>query len=496
MSRTSPSLALLSAVLALVVPAAPRAQTHAVHVLDGGGPVFATPRAINAAGQIAGEGEVFQQSAENQPMVWAGGMPSLLPLLPGDDFGRALGLDSHGTLVGESAAAVMQGTALALERHAVRWSAGQVAALSDDVTSGPPLELLTALDIDDAGRIIGEGLATPGGPTRGWLLDHGQLTELGGLTPGGALFPRQIGAFGRVVGFGTAADGWEHAFVWQSGVLHDLHDAAHGILGSRAFDLDAAGRIVGSADFIVGGELLTFAVLWKPDGTLLNLGHVDIPDESEPPGPDASEALGINALGDVVGISQDYGHGTIGFLWRDGVMRDLNDLVALPEPGFVIYGATDIDDTGRIVAFGGTTVPKAVLLVPDGGGGYLAYGAGCAGSGGITPVLGGLGQPSPGAPAGIALTVGLGGAHGLLLLGLSDQPLPFKPGCTFEIAPLLSLVLPLSLPGAGAGNGTLVIPTVLPASAPSVEVFLQAAFADAGAEHGVSLSNALRMSVR
>ena len=77
-----------------------------------------------------------------------------------------------------------------------------------------------------------------------------------------------------------------------------------------------------------------------------------------------SQARGINAAGWVVGgalTGGDLAHH--GFLFADGQMWDLSDLVL---PGLEIVHALGIDDAGNIVAMaarGAGDVP--VLLVPE-----------------------------------------------------------------------------------------------------------------------------------
>ena len=80
-----------------------------------------------------------------------------------------------------------------------------------------------------------------------------------------------------------------------------------------------------------------------------------------------SEALGINESGQVVGVS--YGAGFShphAFLWQDGVMMDLNDLIPAGS-NLTLQVAGDINDRGEITgtAFDSTTkTSPAFLAVP------------------------------------------------------------------------------------------------------------------------------------
>src|SRR5262245_16288075 len=65
-------------------------------------------------------------------------------------------------------------------------------------------------------------------------------------------------------------------------------------------------------------------------------------------GGDSSQALGLNNLGDVVGVATTAGGASHGFLHRNGEMFDLGTL-----PGGSSSSATAINDRGDIVGYGG-----------------------------------------------------------------------------------------------------------------------------------------------
>ena len=84
-----------------------------------------------------------------------------------------------------------------------------------------------------------------------------------------------------------------------------------------------------------------------------------------------SAAARVNRHGHIVGNvtrPRPFGAGTVthGFLYRDGVMRDLNDLID-PRLGLEIITAQDINDLGNIVGSAqlrGTGPTRAVILTP------------------------------------------------------------------------------------------------------------------------------------
>jgi hypothetical protein len=131
---------------------------------------------------------------------------------------------------------------------------------------------------------------------------------------------------------------------------------------------------------------------------------------------------------------------------------------------------------------------------PGCGGFQLPYGAGLAGKGGATPLLGVVGCPDIGEAFTISVNSVVGGAPGLLFAGLLPAALPFKGG-TFLLGSV-ALSLPITVGGAPgvAGAGSLALPALLASPVlAGVDIYLQTAFHDVVAAHGVSLSNGVRL---
>jgi probable HAF family extracellular repeat protein len=113
---------------------------------------------------------------------------------------------------------------------------------------------------------------------------------------------------------------------------------------------------------IVDGQLsLNFlAFLWTKERGMQDLGTL--------PGDAISEALGINDQGQVVGVSFTAGFASArAFIWQDGVMKDLNTLVAKNPSNISLIVAADINARGEITGEAFDTSAKtnpAFLAIP------------------------------------------------------------------------------------------------------------------------------------
>ncbi len=124
----------------------------------------------------------------------------------------------------------------------------------------------------------------------------------------------------------------------------------------------------------------------------------------------------------------------------------------------------------------------------------IPYGAGLAGNGGHVPLLGMIGCPDIGQLFTISIDSVVGGAGGVLFVGLAPAALPFKGG-TFLVGSLAAQIAVVvgGSPGV-AGAGSLALPALLadPILA-GLDIYMQAGFADAAAVKGVSLTNGLHL---
>jgi len=233
--------------------------------------------------------------------VWEGGAMRALPTLGGNN-GFATGSNDRGQIAGWAENTVHDATCVppqVLQFRAVVWGPGR-----NQIRELPPLPGDTS------------GAATA-------LNDRGQVVGISGTCD-------------QAVGRFTAA----HAVLWEDGRVTDI-----GNLGGDSWNTPMAinerGDIVGFAsqpgDDPDNPNLRAF--LWTRGGGIQNLGTL--------PGDVYSEAHGINERRQVVGISCDATGACRAFLWQNGVMQDLNALVAPGYPG-VLTNGQDINDLGVI----------------------------------------------------------------------------------------------------------------------------------------------------
>jgi probable HAF family extracellular repeat protein len=281
---------------------------------------------------------------------------------------------------------------------------GGVRAFTWDSTHGmQDLETLgvdglsDAFAVSPAGLIVGDAPAPIfGNPRHAFLNDHGTVTDLG--TFGGPLSAaRGVNDAGQVVGWAETDDPYEdeHAFLWDGpnglqdlGTLGGLASTAwainssglvvgHSFDGPRAFVWDSVSGMheigggirsgaygVNDAGQVVGGQVVSSSIgdaFLYDGGTLTDLGNL---------GHGVAGALAINDAGVIVGgaTARDSWSGH-GFVYADGVMTDLNDLVP-PDSGLTIRQANGINNAGQIVGQAQDRFSHnyAILLTPDDGG--------------------------------------------------------------------------------------------------------------------------------
>ena len=127
-------------------------------------------------------------------------------------------------------------------------------------------------------------------------------------------------------------------------------------------------------------------------------------------------------------------------------------------------------------------------------GSSLAYGVGCAGSGGFVPVISLTGCAAAGGQLVLQIEQCLGGSIAVLMFGTSQAALPLN-GCLLNVSPVLPLFPSVPLMGAGPGQGQATLNITLPSGMSGVTVTTQAFGVDSGVARGWSNSNGIELVI-
>lgn len=261
--------------------------------------------------------------------VWKDGKMTALATLGGYD-GFTTGVNNRGQIVGWAETAEHDPTCNANNQvqqfEAVVWGPGRQHRIH-------ALPLYPG-DLDSAATSINQ---------------KGQIVGISGLC-------------GGAVGGETA----EHMVMWYHDRVAHVLPSLGGSYWNTPMDINNRGDVVGFSDLAgdAVGSPNFHAFFWsrrpfmcggKETVGTCNLGAL--------PGDFLSEALGVNDHGQVVGVSYPSGQA---FIWQNGVMTNLNGLVA-PGTTLVLTDAQDINDRGMITGQAydpATRVFSAFVAIP------------------------------------------------------------------------------------------------------------------------------------
>ncbi len=196
-----------------------------------------------------------------------------------------------------------------------------------------------------------------------WEPRQGRIQQLRPLPGDSTSAATAINSRGQVVGISGDCDiavgqlSARHSVLWENGTPTNIGD-----LGGEAWhtpmDINEQGEVVGFSNpaYVLGIDFNPLAFLWTRENGIRSLGKLV--------GDTSSQALGINAWRQVVGVSS--GDLNRAFLWEDGVMKDLNGLVGPAFPDLLIV-AQHINDDGVIVGravLHGTSIQVPFVATP------------------------------------------------------------------------------------------------------------------------------------
>ena len=333
------------------------AKAHAqftIHELGtlGGNTSFA--RSVNDFGQVTGnaQADTSSPSPRLNAFLWsAPGPMQNLGVLPGsNNFSRGYDINNSGVIVGESD----NNTSRAFRWDPVNGMVGLIRLAGDNDRG-------VAHGINDSGTIVGiSSNGTTSRPTM-WVNDIAQ--DLGSIDGSTSSFGRawSINNQGQAVGFSsTGISGVSSkATLWDQGTVVNLGSWETNSF-SEAFAINNSGTIVGAAvnGTTGSGTSIRRATMWELNGgtpIMTDLGSLGLT---------FSEAKDVNDAGQVVGFATNIsGFPQRAFLWENGTMIDLNDLIDT-NSGWVLTTAESINSRGDIAGWGtfnGQT--RAYLLV-------------------------------------------------------------------------------------------------------------------------------------
>jgi probable HAF family extracellular repeat protein len=349
--------------------------------LPGGG--SSAPIWITANGLIAGVSENGQTDPlypggfpEMRAVLWHQGTILDLGTLPEGGYqSEANALNSAGQVVGTALNTTADADSMAAGNYwyfDVPYGYQERAFLWDRQLGMQDLGTLggtdaEALFINERGQVVGHSYtgSTPSSLCQYPLLTdsfiwekHTGMVDLGTLG-GTCTEAAGLNQKGQVVGLSNlAGDQSQHAFLWSRGSIHDLGGSLGGsYLG--AYGVNENGEAAGYA---YRSDNTTFhAVLWKGIGQMTDLGVIG--DDQ------CSYAATLNGSGQVVGSSVSSCTAEDptfrAFLWEDGMMFDLNNLIPLGSPLY-LQVVQSINDRGEVAGQGVDSSGNnhAFLLIP------------------------------------------------------------------------------------------------------------------------------------
>ncbi|MBA4150798.1 MAG: immunoglobulin domain-containing protein, partial [Verrucomicrobia bacterium] len=199
--------------------------------------------------------------------------------------------------------------------------------------------------INNENQVVGYWLGTNG--ARAFLYNAGAITDLGSLG-GTNNYALSINAIGQIVGFADDTNGVS-AFLYSNGTITNL--GTLGGLNSYAYGISDSGHVVGHLDTTNGARAFLYI-----ENSVTNLGTL---------GGTNSFAFGINISNLVVGSSLTEVDATHAFLWQNGILTNLNQLID-PQSGWILNDARGINSIGTIVGWGITNEQEQAFLYSGG----------------------------------------------------------------------------------------------------------------------------------
>ena len=237
---------------------------------------------------------------------------------------------------------------------AMRYEAGTVLSLG--TLPGGVASIGRA--INEAGWIVGWWSTTPFTNDSVAFIWQGRMVDLGPDLGTLRSAATDINDQGLVTGWmGTSLSFNADAFIWDDGAVTNIGVIPGGTTG-RGEAINNMAQVVVTGRLDTGGSPSIFRTFIWQDGQWTDLGVLD--------GCDTCRGIAINDAGVVVGRCAPAGTSAWrGFIWRDGVMMEFDELLAWDSPVFVNI-TWAINAMGQIAAGGATGLSLTPVEQPLG----------------------------------------------------------------------------------------------------------------------------------
>ncbi len=320
-------------------------------ILPGGKSVYVT--GINNKGQLVGW--VKLKDLSTRAFLWNGKMTDLgaNAIFPNC---KAFAINDRSQIVGQD----QIGPWNDLKSHSFVWENGKKTMLPNvNISLGQTGEDMEATAINNHEQVAGSA---------GYLCQNGGSVKIGffsagvndaGKIAGQDAAPYAPGTPGYTEDLAPEAQSTAlHPFLWENGETTDL-GLIPGAEYAEVSGLSATGQVTGWMTPFVSpaGFQNEYSFFWN-GSRLLKLDALA--------GYNSSRAYGLNAQGRVVGKcvrQRGYAHA---YCWQNGTMTDLNDIIP-KKTGWILEAAYKINDHGQIIGVGthGPHHYRAFLLTPQ-----------------------------------------------------------------------------------------------------------------------------------
>lgn len=334
----------LPLVALLLVPASLLcAESYLVKDLGTLGGTTSYSTAISSTGKMVGSSSIKGDTTTHAVRFSGTGTQNTDLGTFGGSYGSAHGINTAGQIVGQADLA----DGVRYRATLFSGTGGGNTDLGSLAAPGVPANS-SAQSINTAGRIV--GYAASGTLGNAGILatlfsgtgdNNINLGTLGG-TDSQATSINDKGPIGQIVGHAKTLSGQTHATLFSGTGTNNTNLGTLGGDNSYALDINNSGQIVGHAS--LSNNSRSHATLFSGTGSdNTDLGTL---------GGKNSFATAIDDSGRIVGAADiDAVFPTShGFIYQDGKMTDLNDLIEAPD--VVISVATDINAAGQIAAYG------------------------------------------------------------------------------------------------------------------------------------------------